>query len=344
MNPSATVAACGEFELIARLEQALGGASRATLGIELAIGDDAAVWLPTPGARALISTDSLTQGVHFRLDWTTWSDLGHKALAVNLSDIAAMGGRPRLAVVSLGLSGSEPVDGLVNCYRSMGALAASYGVAVVGGDVVASPGRMGIHVTMVGETWPAVAGRVLTRGGARPGDMIAVSGMLGLAAAGVEALRLGQRDAEAGPWIAAHARPQPAVALGRILVEAGATAAMDVSDGLYGDLAKVCARAAVSARLWLDRLPVPLALRERFPATWLDLATRGGEDYCLVFTASPATMGTISARCAAAGLETPTVIGEILQLTPDRPALVGRDVEGREVAIEPGAFEHFPRP
>src|SRR4051794_11401113 len=132
-----TVAQVGEFALIDRLAAALAEVGAAAAPDLLGIGDDAAIWTPTPGACAVITTDSLIAGVHFRLDWTSWRDLGHKALAVNLSDIAAMGARPRLAVISLGLTGGEPVAGMLDLYRGMGALAAAHGVTIAGGDVVA---------------------------------------------------------------------------------------------------------------------------------------------------------------------------------------------------------------
>lgn len=343
MSEPGTVAALGEFGLIALLEQALAEVADSSIVVHLGIGDDAAIWSPTPGTRSLITTDSLLDGVHFRLDWTTWADLGHKALAVNLSDIAAMGGQPRVAVVSLGLTGREPVAGLLDCYRGMGTLAARHGLAVVGGDVVASPDRLGLHVTVVGETWPGMEGRVLSRAGARAGDEIAVGGQLGLAAAGLAVLRSGDRSAAAAPWLAAHARPEPSLALGRVLLEAGATAAMDLSDGLYGDITKICARSGVSARVLLDRLPVPQPIRQHFPGTWLDLATRGGEDYCLVFTAPTEAMRAILARCVETGIETPTVIGDILPRPEDQQLLFARDLSGAEEPVDPGAFDHFLR-
>jgi thiamine-monophosphate kinase len=311
----------------------------------LGIGDDAAVWTPTPGARAIVTTDSLIEGVHFRLDWTGWRDLGHKALAVNLSDIAAMGGRPRLAVVSLGLTGAEPVAGLLELYRGLGTLAARHGVMVAGGDVVASPDRLGLHVTVIGESWPDLGGRVLTRSGARPGDLLGVSGPLGLAAAGLRVLAAGGADvAEAGgderAWLDAHLRPEPRVAYGRLLVEAGASAAMDLSDGLFGDLAKICARSGVAARIDLEALPVPDALCRCFPDDWLDLATRGGEDYELLFALPPAALDRLHESCARESLPPPAVIGTVLPFTGGPPIVVRRP-DGREEPIAGGAFDHF---
>ena len=354
-----TVADLGEFALIERLAGALASVGAAGAGttpaaadadepsdaVMLGIGDDAAVWTPTPGARAIVTTDSLIAGVHFRLDWTGWRDLGHKALAVNLSDIAAMGGRPRLAVVSLGLTGAEPVAGLLDLYRGLGALAARHGVTVAGGDVVASPDRLGLHVTVIGESWADLGGRVLTRAGARPGDLLAVSGPLGLAAAGLRLLLAGAGGAAGAgdderAWLGAHLRPEPRVAYGRLLVEAGASAAMDLSDGLFGDLAKLCARSGVAARIELGALPVPDALRRRFPGDWLDLAARGGEDYELLFALPPAALDRLRESCARESLPPPAVIGVVLPAAGG-PPIVLRRPDGREEPVSGGAFDHF---
>ena len=352
-----TVAALGEFALIARLGAVLAESGAAGTPDRdedlLGIGDDAAVWTPSPGARSLITTDSLIAGVHFRLDWTDWRDLGHKALAVNLSDIAAMGGQPRLAVVSLGLTGDEPVAGLLELYRGLGTLAAALGVVVAGGDVVASPDRLGLHVTVVGESWPGLGGRVLTRAGARPGDLLAVSGPLGLAAAGLRLLQeggspTGERASEGGnaldALLGAHRRPEPRVAYGRALVEAGASAAMDLSDGLWGDLARLCACSGVAARVDEAALPVPDLVRRRFPDAWLALATRGGEDYELLFTLDPAAFVRLVAQCRAAGLPPPAVIGRILSAAPAAPPIVLHCADGSEEAVQGGAFDHFAPP
>lgn len=342
---SKTVAALGEFALIERLAATLaetGAAGRAGEEI-LGIGDDAAVWRPTPGTRSLLTTDSLIEGIHFRLDWTTWADLGHKALAVNLSDVAAMGGRPRLAVISLGLTGAEPVAGVLDLYRGLGRLAAAHGVTVAGGDVVASPDRLGLHVTVVGESWPETDGRLLTRAGARPGDLLAVSGPLGLAAAGLRLLLAGTAAVDDRALLAAHFRPQPRVAYGQALVEAGASAALDLSDGLVGDLAKLCAQSGVAARVDEAALPVPDAVRRRFPDDWLALATRGGEDYELLFTASELVLEQLTARHADQ-LPPPLVIGAIVTATPGQPAIVLRRADGQEEPVTGGAFDHFAPP
>ncbi|MDP9374818.1 MAG: thiamine-phosphate kinase [Chloroflexota bacterium] len=359
-HPPETVAALGEFALIARLAGVLAETGAAAAPDLLGIGDDAAVWMPTPGTRGVITVDSLIADVHFRLDWTGPRDLGHKALAVNLSDIAAMGARPRLAVVSLGLTGGERVAWVLDLYRGLGALAARYGVVVAGGDIVAAPDRLGLHVTVVGESWPEAGGRVLRRDGARPGDLIAVSGPLGLSAAGLRLLQSsvvgrrssdalglpaagdgGREDDETAALLTAHHRPEPRVEYGRALVEAGASAAMDLSDGLWGDLAKICARSGVGARVEEAALPVPAAVRRRFPDRWLDLATRGGEDYELLFTLDAPALERLGKRCRALGLPTPAPIGTILPSPPSGGPIVLRRADGTEASVAGGAFDHF---
>jgi thiamine-monophosphate kinase len=350
---SATVAELSEFALIDVLAETLAAIGATSMVGEtaplLGIGDDAAAWTPTPGTRALITTDSLIGGVHFRLDWTSWRDLGHKALAVNLSDVAAMGGRPRVAVITLGLTGAEPVAGLCELYRGLGLLARRYQTAIVGGDIVASPDRFGLHVTVVGESWPEAGGRLLTRDGAQPGDLLAVSGPLGLSAAGLQLLLAHESVVATGPAVtagerailAAHHRPQPRIEYGQLLVEAGATAAMDLSDGLWGDLAKICARSKVAARVAELALPVPESVRQRFPDTWLELATRGGEDYELLFTIAPEAFALLARRCLNRDLALPVAIGRIVSPATGVAPILLRRAAGRDEPVQGGAFDHF---
>ena len=232
---SATVAELGEFALIDVLAEALAAVGATSMTGEaaplLGIGDDAAVWTPTPGTRALITTDSLIGGVHFRLDWTSWRDLGHKALAVNLSDVAAMGGAAARGRRHARSDRRGAGGGSARTLSRPGPAGQALSTAIVGGDIVASPDRFGLHVTVIGESWPEAGGRLLTRDGAQPGDLLAVSGPLGLSAAGLQVVarpRVGGRDRAgddgwgSAPMLAAHHRPQPRIEYGRLLVEAGA--------------------------------------------------------------------------------------------------------------------------
>ena len=331
-----------EFALIDLLRDALPPSVREPDGVALGIGDDAAAWTPAPGSTVLISTDSLIERIHFRLDWSTWADIGHRALAVNLSDIAAMGVTPALATIGLGLTGQETVADVVSAYRALGALAERSGCAVAGGDIVASPTAVLWHVTVLGA---AAAGRMLTRAGARPGDLIVVSGTLGAAAAGVELLRAGpddprRRATTADQLLLAHRRPEPRLALGRVLLDGGATAAMDLSDGLFGDIPKLLVASDVAAEIDEPSVPVAAAVRALFPDRWFDLATRGGEDFELLATVPPDRFDALADAALAIG-STLTRIGTVLPLRPDQPRLRLRDSNGRVRPVREGAYRHF---
>ena len=331
----------GEFGLIDALQAVLPLTARVGGGLEVPIGDDAAVWQPPDGESIVVSTDSLVEGIHFRLEWTDWERLGHKALAVNLSDLAAMGAQPGIAVISLGLRGSERVSDLEALYRGMGGLAVQTGVRIAGGDIVASPNAFSITVTVLGASRD---GQVLHRSGAKAGDVIGVSGTLGASAAGLKLLQAGgmnarRRAATADQLIESHLRPLPRMELGRILLEGGATSAMDLSDGLLGDLPKMLARSHVRARINEQAIPVAAAVRSLFPEDRLNLALRGGEDYELLFTAPQTIFQELrdAAREIGASL---TAIGEILPADDEQPSLLLQTPTG-ERPIRAGAYDHF---
>jgi thiamine-monophosphate kinase len=278
----ALVREIGEYELIDRIAAALPAGARAQSEVDLGIGDDAALWTPSDGTSVVITTDALVEGVHFRLDWTDWTSLGHKMLAVNLSDIAAMGAIPRIATVVLGLTGSEPVPDIEALYQGAGALAAAHGVVIAGGDVVKVPTDVTLGVTVLGEL---AKGQALRRDRAQPGDLVVVSGTLGASAAGL-ALLAEEMDprSSGGLLIAAQLRPNPRLALGRLLLDSGVACAMDLSDGLLSDLPKILHASGVSAVVNVDQMPVLPAVRALFPDRWRELALYGGEDYELLFT------------------------------------------------------------
>ena len=342
MQRGPTIRDIGEFGLIDVLHAVLPPSVRTAPDLNLGIGDDAAVWIPPAGERLIVTTDSLVEDVHFRLDWTDWRSLGHKSLAVNLSDIAAMGGVPRLAVVTLGLQGTEAVAGLQDLYRGLGAMAERSGVLVAGGDIVASPRCLAIHVAVIGHTRQD---RFLQRGAAHPGDLIAVSGTLGASAAGLRLLQQPmdsplRKAATADVLIAAHLRPEPRRALGPVLVAQGVACAMALSDGRRGDLPKILAASGAAARLDASAIPVAAAIRALFPDEWLELATRGGEDYELLFTVPPAIWPRVYDGAASVG-STVTVIGEILPHRPGEPLIRLRGLDGVEREVVPGAYDHF---
>jgi thiamine-monophosphate kinase len=335
-----TVRDIGEFGLIEALRAALPLEAVAGPALEIGIGDDCAVWRPPGGESVVVTADSLIEGVHFRLDWTDWERLGHKTLAVNLSDLAAMGATPGIAVVTLALTGAERVVDLVAFYRGLGALAKQTGTLIAGGDIVAAPSEVSFHVTALGSTRN---GQTLRRSAAKPGDVIAVSGTLGTSVAGYELLKAGPDDPRtsattANLLIDAHLRPQPRLALGELLLREGAGATMDLSDGLFGDLPKILVASGVSARIDARAIPVAAAVRALFPDRWFDLAARGGEDYELLFTASRDVFSRIQTAAAAISA-TVTAIGEVVERGDDLLTLI--DFNGKEQAVTRGAFDHF---
>jgi thiamine-monophosphate kinase len=326
----------GEFDLIARLAGVLPPAVKGSPDVGLGIGDDAAIWTPAAGRDLVVTTDALVENVHFRLDWTDWQSLGHKMLAVNVSDIAAMGARPRLATIVLGLTGNERVSDLESLYAGAGSLAESHGIIFAGGDIVRSPHGLTMSVTLLGDV---PRGQAMTRMGARPGDLVVVSGTLGASAAGMALLERGGQVGTTAPLlIAAHLRPNPRVALGLLLRERGVTAAMDLSDGLLGDLPKILAASNVSARMEMESVPVLPAVRALFPEEVDRFALQGGEDYELVLTIPESRYDALREAAQAVGASL-TAIGHIVEAS-GRPSLfLQRD--GNAVDGPSGAFDHF---
>jgi thiamine-monophosphate kinase len=238
--------------------------------------------------------DAQVEGVHFRLATSSPDAIGQRALAVNLSDIAAMGAQPRYALISLLTPPALDMAVLDGVYAGVRAMAARYGVALVGGNIARNPERLIIDITLLGTAAPDA---LLRRDGARPGDMICVTGALGAAAAGLLALERPDLAAQfpaaiLEPLLAAQRAPQPQIAVGQWLAAHGATAALDVSDGLAADLGHLCDASHVGARIDAAALPLSDALRAFAPRAGvaaLDLALYGGEDYQLLFTLPAAT-------------------------------------------------------
>jgi thiamine-monophosphate kinase len=323
-----TVAALGEFALIDRLAAALAEVGSAAAPDLLGIGDDAAIWTPTPGTRAVITTDSLIEGIHFRLDWTGWGDLGHKALAVNLSDIAAMGASPRAAIVTLSLSPDVEAPWVIELYAGMREACDEHALWLVGGDLTRGA-QIAISVTVAGDVAP---GRGVTRAGARPGDVVAVTGELGASAAGLRIARAGRVGGERDrALLLAHLRPTARVGEGAVLARRGATAMMDVSDGLAKDLARLASASDVGVRLRLAEVPV---------ADGADPgeALAGGEDYELVVTLpGPDILEAAAAELRASFGTALTAIGDVVA----GAGLVAIEDDASERPLEAAGWDHF---
>ena len=310
-----------EFELIDRYFK------RPTGHTLLGVGDDGALIAPTPGRELVVSTDMLAEGTHFLTD-TDAEALGWKCLAVNISDIAAMGAQPRWATLAAVLP--APTSDWIEAFaRGFFACADSFGVDLIGGDTTRGP--RAFCVTILGEV---AAGRALRRSGARAGDSIWISGYPGRAALGLAHLqgRIELPGQQLADCLAALHRPLPRVALGLALSEM-ATAAIDISDGLLADLGHILEQSAVAARLQIPGLPA--AGLER------DCLLAGGDDYELLFTAAAASAADIATL--AAELQLPlTRIGEIVAGTPGE--LVLCDTDGRDITPARRGFDHFMSP
>ncbi|MFL6335066.1 MAG: thiamine-phosphate kinase [Pyrinomonadaceae bacterium] len=307
------------------------------------IGDDAALLRTRAGFDLVVTADLLVEGVDFRLDedWTTPRDLGHKALAVSLSDAAAMGARPRFCLLSVGVPRARWRGRFLDdFYEGVRGLSERYGVRIIGGDTSRSPLGFVIDSVVLGEVR---RGRALTRGGAGVGDQIFVTGALGGAAAGLKmlesaAVRTSRRRAERG-LVLKQRRPEPRVEWGALLSEKGlATSLIDLSDGLSSDLAHVCRESGVGARVEAASLPLDALLAEAGVSAdeALQLALDGGEDFELLFTANARQAARLPREVGGVPL---TRIGEV---TGER-GKVRLVREGKARLLKPGGFEHFRR-
>lgn len=315
-------------------------AASAAAGVRVGIGDDCAVLEPGTGAFLLATTDLLIEDVHFRRRYAEPADIGWKSLAVSLSDIASMGGRPRWALIALACPDGTTAEEVEAFYESLGALANEHGVAIVGGDTSASPRGWTVNLTLLGD-----ARRPIRRSTARIGDVVAVTGALGRSAAGLALLEHGAPADVPAEMLAdltrAHLRPLPRVREGSWLGDAdGVSAMIDLSDGLAADLRHIAEESHVGARVDLARVPVSEATRrvaDRLGADALAWATGGGEDYELLLTCSRDTVGHLHdglSRATGTGL---VVIGDIV---PASEGVVCVDASGHATSATSG-WQHF---
>jgi len=331
------VADLGEHALLARL---LARLPRTSPTVLVGPGDDAAVLAPVRNERLVVTTDAVVEGVHFSRAFSTPADIGHKALAVNLSDLAAMGATPRWALLSLILPGSWPVADVEEMVDGLAALANQHGVAVVGGNITRTDGSLVVDVTAGGEAAPR---KWLTRSGAKAGHEIYVSGSIGGAAAGLEMLNTrSDRGSHIGDedCVARHRRPEPRVRLGIAMARAkAARAAMDLSDGLADALKQVASASGVGLRVDAEKLPIDAGARDWWSSRGIDpviAAVRGGDDYELLFSVAAKSGGAL--RSVARHVSDPPLT-KIGVFTKDPRELV--IVRGGKEEALPEGFEHF---
>ena len=338
MGPGTDAMELTEDQLIEAIRKVLSGEFP---GVQVGIGDDAAVVESGTGSTVL-STDMLIEGVHFERSSISARDLGAKSIVVNVSDIAAMAASPRYAMVSLGIPVDVDAAWVMELFGGMRAACDEYALALVGGDTNRADAVV-IAVAVVGEVG---SGHAVSRSGARPGDIVVVTGSLGAAAGGfllsrIHPSKLPQALAE--PWgrelLDAQARPVARVGEGQTLAQAGATAMMDLSDGLAKDLSRLCSASGVGARVDLPRVPVAEALRLAAGFLGVDpaeLALTGGEDYELLATIDLTNLararGDLRERFGVTLSDVGVIIDE---------GLVAVDAEGRQSPLEPTGWDHF---
>lgn len=320
----------GEFGLIDLIgRDTVCDASSVALGI----GDDAAAYRPTAGMLELVSTDMLVEGVHFDLSFTNAFQLGYKSLAVNFSDIAAMGGAPKQAVVSIAIPGRMEPAFVVELYRGMKKIARDFRVNIVGGDTVSSPGGLVINAAVIGEVSPD---RLVKRSGASVGDLVAVTGSLGNSAAGLCCLQQGKQAFDfAEDLVREHLTPLPQVAIAPVIAKY-ASSMNDISDGLASETNEIAKASQVGIRIWAEQIPLSPSLKKAaavFQQSALDFALYGGEDYQLVFTIAQEKYGQLRAALPAL-----TVIGEVTR-GANAVELVHGDA--RIVKLEARGYNHF---
>jgi len=332
---STTVADIGEHAVIQHIRERVPAHGN---GVVTGIGDDAAVVEPDRGALPVVTTDTLVEGVHFDRAYSSPADIGGKALAVNLSDLAAMGAAPRYALLALSLPAGWLVADVDEMLDAFLARAMHHRTTLIGGDVTASPGPLIVGVTVIGS---AKRRRVLGRDGARPEDIIYVSGTVGAAAAGLASFQ--RADHPAGPppeeCRRRHRRPEARVALGVALGRnRAARACMDLSDGLADAVHQIAAASGVGMRLDAEALPIHPEARAWFERAGLDpvaAAVAGGEDYELAFTSPPAFRGRLRHVRRRIGDLPITPIGIV---TKERSVCIRRD--GKDEPL-PRGYEHF---
>lgn len=324
----------GEFGLIERLTDGIGPGA----GVVKGIGDDAAV-LDFGDRWLLFTTDGMVEGVHFRLGLGPLDDIGYKALAVSISDIAAMGGRPTYAVATIGLPDGLSVEDAVTLYHGMKQIAEDFEVSLVGGDTISSPVLM-LNIALLGEASP---GKTRYRSGAQPGDIICVTGCLGGSAAGLYLME--NKDVECPDplrnfLLRKHRRPEPRVQAGLILSSISKVhSLMDISDGLASDIGHIACASGVGCDVYKAAIPVEPATEMIGRRTGIDplqWALYGGEDYELLFTTAPEAMGEVFSALSEAGTAC-LPVGKVFEGTGTRLIMPDGSVTG----FEKTGYDHF---
>jgi thiamine-monophosphate kinase len=323
----------GEFGFIERIRRSVSPGE----GVYLGIGDDCAATTVPPGQLLLTTTDLLIEEIHFRRQWTDFRLLGRKSVAVNVSDIAAMGGAPRHLYLALGIPSELSVEDLDAFVAGFLEAAREYGATLAGGDTCRSAGPLVISVTAEGAV---PEGEIVRRSGARAGDAVYVSGTLGDSALALKLLSAGRIPE---PFLGRrHHDPTARTGLGRALAAAGIPSAMiDLSDGLLADLGHILSASGAGGRLHEEALPLSEPFRQALAVDpgGIELALAGGEDYELLFTVPPEKAAALPPLAASLSMPL-TRIGTVT--APD-DGLVVKDRDGRPYRPGYGGYNHFAR-
>ncbi len=338
---SLTLSDIGEFGLIDRIHELLQKEGLEAAGITLGIGDDTASFRPRAGYELLVTCDAMVEGRHYLPEHINPLNLGRRAMALNISDIGAMGGRPLYALVSLGLKAETPVSDVEAMYRGFIAELNPFDASIIGGNVTKSEHATFVDITLIGEV---EQGKMIHRSTAKPGNAILVTGYPGQAAAGLYLLLNAQptEDLSDHPLVRTFNTPSHRAREGRAIAQSGyATAMIDTSDGFLGDLGHICKQSGVGARLMQERLPVGKELREA--ATLLgrdpyELVLGQSDDYELIITCPPRDVDGVRASVAAVS-EVP--ITEVGQITQEALAIKLIQPDGTERAVTPAGWDHF---
>ncbi len=336
INPE-TIKSIGEFGLIEKIRESL---KTKKPSVVLGVGDDAAIFKPTPGNELVFTTDMLVEGRHFDFKFTSPWQLGAKTMAVNLSDCAAMGAKPTVAVVSLGLPKNYPVADLEAFYDGMKSWGESFGAQIVGGDTVGSDSFV-VNIALIGEV---ESGRALKRSGAKEGEALFVTGTIGDSAAGLHALQHPSAKAKdaASLLVKRHLTPVPRFAVGRALsTQKLATSAIDISDGLSSEIHHLCEESGVGAEIHEEALPLSPALLNYCEVHSLNpvtLALDGGEDYELLFTTPLSKISDVIRKLPG---ETGVGCKSIGRMVPKSKGITFITRKGERAPLKSKGFNHF---
>lgn len=331
-----TIQQVGEFGLIERIEVVVGSTARDGF---LGIGDDAAILSPSEGCQTVLSCDVMVEGRHFRKDLMTPEETGARAAAVSMSDLAAMGALPTASIISLGLRQDTTVAWVESFYRGFRNLADRYNAEILGGNITSVEGDCFIDVTVLGEV---PAGEALLRSGAAPGDAILVTGFPGSSAAGLAILCQSEDETQDFPLLCrSYIAPVPRIEAGILLREMGVlSAAIDVSDGLAGDLRHILDASGVGARIYSQSIPIAPELKEyvgRHGVSAIDIAIGPSDDYELLFTCPSEQAEAVVNSLAETGLPI-AMIGRITEGTGELELMDGRN---KGMKLQDAGWDHF---